>query len=79
MARTQLTVTIPAELGQYVENLVNETGETKSAVVSSALQEHKKHRLEALLREGYEEMAELNLQLVREFEHVDRTDPWPEY
>lgn len=38
-----------------------------------------RRRFQQLLRAGYEEMAAHDLELVREFEHVDRDTPWPEY
>jgi metal-responsive CopG/Arc/MetJ family transcriptional regulator len=79
MSRTQLTVTVPSELGQYVEELSAELGLKKSEVVSRALKEHRESHMELLLREGYEEFAEHDKELLKEFEHVDRETPWPEY
>jgi hypothetical protein len=35
--------------------------------------------MDELLREGYEEIAEQNRRLVKEFEDVDRESSWPEY
>lgn len=77
--RSQLTVTLPPELGQYVEELSEELGVKKSAVVELALEADRERRTEDLLREGYEEMAEHDLALHREFEAVDRETPMPEY
>lgn len=79
MAREQLTVTVPAELGRYVEERSAELGVKKSAVVSRALEIDRELYMDELLREGYEEMAEHDVQLLKEFEHVDRESPWPEY
>lgn len=79
MSRTQLTVTVPSELGQYVEELSAELGVKKSEVVSHALKDHRERRIECLLREGYEERAEHDAELLKEFENVDRETPWPEY
>ena len=36
-------------------------------------------RKELLMREGYEEMAEHDAELLKEFEHVDSETPLPEY
>jgi len=79
LARTQLTVTVSPELGRYVEDRSAELGVKKSAVVELALEADREKRLEDLLREGYEEMAEHDSQLLEEFEHVDRESPWPVY
>ncbi len=79
MARTQLTVTVSTDLGQYVEELSHELGIKKSAIVEHALEIDRERRLEDLLREGYEEMAEDDVELLKEFEHVDRESSWPEY
>ncbi len=78
-SRKQLTVTVPSDLGGYVEQVAAETGLNKSAVVSRALEADREHRKEQLMREGYEEMAASDRQLLREFEHVDRDSTWPEY
>jgi len=78
-SRRQLTVTVPSDLGGYVEEVSAETGLNKSAVVSRALEADREHRKERLMREGYEEMAASDRQLLREFEHVDRDSAWPEY
>jgi hypothetical protein len=53
----------------------------KSAVVSNALEAEKERQEEALMREGYEEMAAQDRKLQREFEHVDRESnaSWPDY
>ncbi len=79
MAKTQLTVTVSPELGQYVEERSAELGVKKSTVVELALEADRERRLEDLLREGYEEMAEHDARLLEEFEHVDRESPLPEY
>lgn len=78
-ARRQLTVTVPSDLGGYVEEVSAETGLNKSAVVSRALEADRERRKEQLMREGYEEMAASDRELLREFEHVDRESAWPEY
>lgn len=51
----------------------------KSAVVGQALEADRERRKELLMREGYEEMAERDLELTREFERVDADASWPEY
>ena len=35
--------------------------------------------MELLLREGYEERAKHDAELLKEFEHVDHESPWPKY
>jgi hypothetical protein len=79
MSRTQLTVTVPSELGQYVEELSAELGMKKSEVVSHALKDLRERRMESLLREGYEERAEHDAELLKEFKYADRESPLPEY
>lgn len=77
--RQQLTVTVPSDLGGYVEEVSAATGLNKSAVVSRALEADRERRKEEIMREGYEEMASSDRELLREFEHVDREAAWPEY
>ena len=75
--RRQFTVTVSPELGRYLEERTEESGMNKSAVVSRALELDRQHRKESLMREGYEEMAEQHLELVREFESVDESTGCP--
>jgi predicted transcriptional regulator len=77
--RAQLTVTVSPELGQYVEEVSAELGMKKSAVVERALEADRERRELDLLRQGYEEMAEHDLALHKEFEYVDNETPLPEY
>lgn len=77
--RKQFTVTVPSDLGRYLEERAEEAGLNKSAVVSQALEVDRQCRKELLMREGYEEMAEQHLEIVREFEHVDGEVGWPDY
>ena len=79
MSRVQLSVTVSPEMGRYVEELSAELGVKKSAVVEHALEVDRQRRKELLMREGYEEMAEHDAELLKEFEHVDRETPWPGY
>ena len=79
MSRTQLTITVSPEVGRYVEELSEEWGVKKSAAIERALEDHRERHMEDLLREGYEVMAEHDVELGKEFEHVDRETPWPEY
>lgn len=78
-ARRQFTVTVSEDLGRYLEERAAETGLNKSAVVSQALAVDRRRRKELLMREGYEEMAEEHLELVREFEPMDESTGWPDY
>ena len=78
-ARRQFTITVPEDLGSYIEELAAETSMNKSAVVSQVLANDRERRKERLLREGYEEMAPYHRELVQEFEHVDKDASWPEY
>ena len=61
------------------ESSTRESGMNKSAVVGQALELDRQRRKELLMREGYEEMAEHHLELVREFEDVDASTGWPDY
>lgn len=79
MGRTQLTVTVSPDLGRYVEEQSVQLGVKKSEVVGRALAADRQRQLEMLMREGYEEMAEQDRELLEEFKDVDREVPWPEY
>ncbi len=79
MSRTQLTITVSPEVGRYVEELSEEWGVKKSAAIDRALKNHREHHVEDLLREGYQEMAEHDLALNREFKYADGEVPLPEY
>lgn len=57
----------------------SELGAKKSVVVERALEAGRERRMEDLLHEGYEEMAENDLALHKEFEFVDRLTQLPEY
>ena len=52
---------------------------SKSDIVSQALELDRRRRKEELMREGYEAMAEMDLELVREFEQLDESAGWPDY
>jgi hypothetical protein len=75
----QLTITVPSELGRYVEERSAQEGVKKSAMVSRILEADRERYMDELLREGYEEMTEHDRKLHKEFEHVDRESSWPEY
>jgi predicted transcriptional regulator len=79
VSRTQLTITVSPEVGRYVEELSEEWGVKKSAAIERALKDHRERHMEDLLREGYQEMAEHDLALHKEFERVDSETPLPEY
>ena len=70
--RKQFTVTVSPELGLYLEERAEESGLNKSAVFGEALELDRQRRKGLLMREGYEEMAEQHLELVREFEKYQR-------
>ncbi|MGB3683636.1 MAG: hypothetical protein WA990_14250 [Rubrobacteraceae bacterium] len=77
--RKQFTVTVPPELGRYLEERAEESGMNKSAVVSRALEVDRQHRKESLMQEGYEELAGHHLELAREFGNADEDSGWPVY
>jgi hypothetical protein len=79
MGRAQLTVTVPAELGQYVAERSAELGVKKSVVVSQALEADRQRQLELLFEEGYEQMATRDEEMLEEFERLDDESPWPDY
>ena len=79
MSRVQLSVTVSPEMGRYVEEVSAEYGIKKSAVVEHALEVDRERRKESLMREGYEEMAEHDAELLKEFERIDGETPLPEY
>ncbi len=77
--RKQFTVTVSPELGRYLEERAAESGLNKSAVVGQALESDRQRRKEELMREGYEALAERDLELAREFEQLDESSEWPDY
>lgn len=80
-ARRQFTITVPPELGEYLDERSAATGMNKSSVVSKALEAEREREEEQLMREGYQEMPARDRELLKEFEHVDRDSnaSWPDY
>lgn len=80
-SRRQFTITVPAEIGEFLEKRSAATGMNKSAVVSDALEAERERQEDELMREGYEEMAAQDRELLQEFGHVDRdsNSSWPDY
>jgi hypothetical protein len=73
------TVTVHADLVQWVRQVARAEGTSPDLVVARAVEEYRDRYTERRLREGYDEMAAHDRDLIREFEHVDRETPWPEY
>jgi hypothetical protein len=79
VSKVQLSVTVSPEKGRYVDEVSAEYGIKKSAVVEHALALAIERRKELLMREGYEEMAEHDAELLKDFERIDSETPLPEY
>ena len=60
MARkSQLTVTVPWDLALFVQREARVRSVPKSQIVEEAISELRRKHEEALMREGYEEMARM--------------------
>lgn len=79
VALTRLTVTVPADIARWGAQIAESEGASPDLVVARAVEEYRDRHAGWRLREGYEEMVSHDLELVREFEHVDRETPWLEY
>ena len=69
-ARTRLTVSLPAEVAQYLRSTPN-----ASAVVCEAIEAYRARELERRLEQAYREDAAEAERIAREWEQVDAEEP----
>ena len=69
-ARTRLTVSLPAEVAQYLRSTPN-----ASAVVCEAIEAYRVRELERRLEQAYREGADETERIAREWEQVDAEEP----
>ena len=63
---SKVTISLPASLLETADLLARERSTTRSGVIADLLEKEKEARIEALMAEGYREMAEENLRLAEE-------------
>jgi metal-responsive CopG/Arc/MetJ family transcriptional regulator len=64
----KVTISLPAGLLALADTLAREQGTSRSAVIAKLLEREEEARIQALMAEGYREMAEESLQSAREME-----------
>ena len=69
---------LPDDIREFLREEATERHTTQTNVVIEALGLLRKQRLDALMAEGYREMAETDLALAEEFWPVDQ-ETWPEW
>ncbi|MBI2304495.1 MAG: CopG family transcriptional regulator [Chloroflexi bacterium] len=79
----KVTISLPKNLLDMADRLAHERSTTRSAVIVELLEKEEKARIQALMEEGYREMAEENRRLAEEAfpltsEMVLRQTPWDE-
>ncbi len=62
----KVTISLPKHLLDLADRLARERGTTRSAVICELLEKEERARVQALMAEGYQEMAEENHRLAQE-------------
>ncbi len=62
----KVTVSISKDLLDFADNMAKEESISRSEVIAKLLKKEEKARIEALMAEGYREMAEENRRLAEE-------------
>ena len=68
----KVTVSISKELLDFADNMAKEESISRSEVIAKLLKKEEKARIEALMAEGYKEMAEENRREAEEWLEVTR-------
>lgn len=68
----KVTVSISKELLDFADNLAKEESISRSEVIAKLLKKEEKARIEALMAEGYREMAEENRREAEEWLQITR-------
>ena len=63
---TKVTISLPKALLELADRLARERSSTRSGVIVELLKKEEKARIQALMEEGYREMAEENRRLAEE-------------
>jgi metal-responsive CopG/Arc/MetJ family transcriptional regulator len=79
----KVTISLPKDLLELADRLARERATTRSAVIAGLLEKEEKARIQALMEEGYREMAEENHRLAEEAfplasESLKRDTRWDE-
>ncbi len=62
----RMTISLPRDLLEVADRLAKERASSRSSIVADLLKKEEKARIEALMEEGYREMAEEDLRFARE-------------
>ena len=62
----KITISLPKDILHYADQLAREWATTRSGVIAQLLDKEERARIDALMEEGYREMAEENLRLAEE-------------
>ncbi len=63
---SKVTISLPANLIDYADRLAKERVTTRSGVIASLLEKEERSRIDALMEEGYREMADENQRIAEE-------------
>lgn len=79
----KVTISLPRPLLEFADRLAQERAKSRSEVIAGLLRKEEEARIEALMEEGYREMAEESLRFARETFEADnelalRTTRWDE-
>ena len=62
----KVTISLPRQLLAFADRLAEESSKSRSAIVAELLRKEEEARIEALMIEGYRELAEENRRLAEE-------------
>ena len=62
----KVTISLPQNLVDYADSLARQKATTRSGVIASLLEKEERSRMEALMEEGYREMADENRRIAEE-------------
>ena len=62
----KITISMPRELVTFADRLAGEKSTSRSGVIADLLRKAQEEQIEALMAEGYREMAEENLALAEQ-------------
>ncbi len=69
---SKVTISLPAPLLDFADRLAKEQSTSRSGVIATLLEKEEEARIQALMEEGYREMAEENLREAEEALNVTR-------
>ncbi|MBM3926369.1 MAG: CopG family transcriptional regulator [SAR202 cluster bacterium] len=70
----KVAISLPKDLLEVADRLAKERSTTRSAVIVDLLKKEEEARIQALMEEGYREMAEENRRIANEFFEKDVAD-----